>query len=793
VTIKPVLSAPYALLGFLFLLGVGLFAFYLWMYFQEARHARRLTGRQQFLLWTLRVVVAALALLALARPGLRMTETEERLPVVAFVNDVSGSMGFPASRGNPLVAGMPRKEQTRFSASQVAVQKLQERLTRTHNCKVYTFSETAGLLKALEYRPEADIAPAPRTDIYAPSMRASGGYTNLYDAIHDVLRMEAGNKISGIVLLTDGRDTGDKDARARKSAELVRVLKKEGIPIHPVVFGTEFPLRDLRIDEVIVGAEASKGDVLKFRVNVTNQISNGLEPKLTLYEQGEPVATKTLRLRRGQNTVSIATIPDIEGLREFRLQLPTYPDEVNTKNNEAVVHVKVVKRTLRVVLIADRPSREYLYMVPALLRDPVVKLSCYLQSADVDYTHQGNANIDRLPRTVKEWENFDVAVLMDPDPNGITNQQVQGLENMVNRGGGLVIMAGRNNGLAKLIQVHATRVRGLLPVEIDKNLYPNYDKYYEKAFDTARTTLGKGHPIMFAASDEELNEQLWKTFPRFYWHHPVQGPKPKAIVLLERESGGPDGGSCLMAVQRYGEGAVCFSALDSFWRWRYPYESFDYDRLWTRIVRYLGETRLMGTQQQVALGTDRRTYSPGEQVEITLQILDPALMAQLAGEQVFVSVTSPRGDKTMVQLQPARDGRPAYQGTYGAKAVGSMLVQARQIRPEGPSDQKPLFDVKHSFRVKMQSLEDKDTSADIEGMRELAAATNGVSTTYRTIGEVDTLAEKIPTERQTLEKTVTKEVVFDWVGGVPSFVVFFALFVVLISSEWSLRKWWGLL
>jgi hypothetical protein len=78
-------------------------------------------------------------------------------------------------------------------------------------------------------------------------------------------------------------------------------------------------------------------------------------------------------------------------------------------------------------------------------------------------------------------------------------------------------------------------------------------------------------------------------------------------------------------------------------------------------------------------------------------------------------------------------------------------------------------------------------------MRERAAATNGVSTTYRTIGEVDTLAEKIPTERQTLEKTVTKEVVFDWVGGVPSFVVFFALFVVLISSEWSLRKWWGLL
>jgi hypothetical protein len=35
------------------------------------------------------------------------------------------------------------------------------------------------------------------------------------------------------------------------------------------------------------------------------------------------------------------------------------------------------------------------------------------------------------------------------------------------------------------------------------------------------------------------------------------------------------------------------------WCGRYPNESYDYDRFWTNIIRYLGETRLRGTQQQV--------------------------------------------------------------------------------------------------------------------------------------------------------------------------------------------------
>ncbi|MBP7830297.1 MAG: hypothetical protein KA248_10305, partial [Kiritimatiellae bacterium] len=98
------------------------------------------------------------------------------------------------------------------------------------------------------------------------------------------------------------------------------------------------------------------------------------------------------------------------------------------------------------LLIACEPNREYLYLVPALLRDPVINLSCYLQSADIDYIHQGNTNIEKPPQTEADWRRYDVAVLMDVDPNGLSVQQVAGLEEMVGKGGGLLIIGGRVQG-----------------------------------------------------------------------------------------------------------------------------------------------------------------------------------------------------------------------------------------------------------------------------------------------------------------------------------------------------------
>ena len=194
---------------------------------------------------------------------------------------------------------------------------------------------------------------------------------------------------------------------------------------------------------------------------------------------------------------------------------------------------------------------------------------------------------------------------------------------------------------------------------------------------------------------------------------------------------------------------------------------------------------MLGTQQQVSLTTDQRSYSPGEDVEIALRVLDPALFAQLEDQQIHVSITGRDNDKYMVPMSPDTSGEPVYLGTYRARRVGDMTIQSRQAAPDADSEAKPLFDVKHGFQVRVQSLENKDTSADLVAMQTLSEHTGGRHFNYRTMSDLDSLVDAIPTDPQVLTEVETIEM---WDG-----VTFLTIFLLLVSVELCLRKWWGLL
>lgn len=785
---KPHLLTNETLTVFLLMLGAASVLFYLYLYRQESKNAQKLTPGKLWSMRLLRVLAALMVLLALARPALTRVNEDERPPVVAFLVDESLSMGFPEDPANVLAQELSRDQRGRYYAAQKGLEKLLAPLSLTHDVKVYTFSDTSKLMKTLPQRVNEEQPLMAMSEVFESQSKPTGEYSNVGDGISDVMRDLSANKISGLVVCSDFRQTGGtplKDVAVR--------AKDNGIPVHTVVFGTEFPLRDLRIDEVIVPAEASLGDVLTFTLKVTNQISAGLRVKLTLDEYDSKTekyaqrGIRTLTLNRGQNTVTIATIPNVEGIRKFKLELPVQADEVDKDNNIQIVHVEVVKRTIRTLLIAGQPTLEYFYMVPALLRDPVVELSVWLQSADVDYTQQGNKPLkkEKLPETLQEWQEFDVVMLYDADPNHITPQQIGHIEDMVSKGGGLMVIGGRSQGLAKFLQVHATKMRQLLPVDIDNNQYPILDKHWSEPFVIERTPQAKNHPILAASTDEKLNEDLWKTFPKFYWHHPVKAAKPKALVMLERTSGGGDDGSVVMALMRYNNGSVFYSGINELWRWRFPYESYDYDRLWTRIIRYLGEAKLHGTQQNVALSTDRRTYAPGEDVSLTLRVLDYALWQQLQNQPVYVKITTPEGAESMVPMKPDTGGVPTYRGIYKAKQVGSMLAHSKQMPPDATTEAKPLFEVKHTFAVKMQSLEYVDTSSDLDTAQLVSDDTGGKSYTYKNMRDLEQLAKEIPADPQVVTTEEQFEL-WDQLG-------YLIMFLVFVATEWCLRKLWGLL
>lgn len=758
------------------LLGIGAIVFIYYIYQVDAKNALVIKGWKKVALWSFRVIIALMILFALGKPSVTLTEEKKYDPIMAFVVDQSSSMNFPDETTNSVVKNSPKSERTRFNAAKTVINQLYPELHKTHDIKVYGFSDTINLINATNKAKDSNEEV--KSDIFTPNTKSDGEYSNVGDGLQDTLRELSANQISGIVFLSDGRETGGDPIK-----NVIERVAKGGVPVHTITFGSEFPLRDLAIDEVLAPAEASLGDALTFTVKITNQISSNLQTTLSVFEEGELVSEKVLDLKRGMTEILVTVVPEVEGTRKFELKLPVQPDEVNIKNNENVTHVVVIKRTLRVLVIAGNPSLEYYYLVPALLRDPIVDVSCFLQSADVDYTHQGNRGIKEIPKTQKDWEEYDVVVMMDVDPAGITPPQVNGLEALVNKGGGLLVISGLTNGVAKFIQIHGAKIRSMLPVEIDPNYFANFDEIFSTPFKMVRTGLGRGHPILMASSNEAINKEVWSTFPEFFWSQPVKGTKPGAITLLEREGGGKE--ATVMAIHRYGEGAVFFTGIGDFWRWRFPYENYDYDRFWVRAIRYLGETKLLGSQKQAVLSTDRKVYNPGEKVILSLRLLDPALLEQLKGQQIKVKVETPDKESQNVVLQPDKSGEPVYRGEYMAKGAGSVLAECRQAAPGGDSQQKALFEVKTSFKVERISLEDKDTSADLEIMKRLADKTGGLAFNYNNMTTVGSLVKTIPSDPQVITRDKSTEV---W-DSLP----FLLIFIVFICVEWSLRKWWGLL
>lgn len=774
---RPIFSDPWLPAWVLLALAVLIFIFYRGVC---RRDGRRLRAGQVRALYALRIALAAGVLLMLLRPALDILSGEKRPPVVALLVDESLSMTLPVEHDNPLLdrrVGGHLAGRSRYAVAAEAAARLAEPLAATHRVKLFTFSDKLDLVKDLAHGGQG-AAEAVRGALKAPS----GEHTNVADAVAQALSGELErSKVSAIVLISDGRPT---DAAGFEPA--ARAARERGIAIHTVTCGTEEPLRDLAIEHLIAPEEASLNDVMAVRVAIRNHIRPNLAVELKVLEEGQQVAAQELTLAWGRNDRIVTATPRVTGERKFAIVLPEFPDELTYENNRKDFTVSVVERELRVLFIAGSPSIEYHFMVQSLSRDPIINVSGWLQSADINYLQPGDTPLERLPRSLRDWEEYHVAILYDVDPNQLSNEQETSLEALVRGGGGLLFVAGRTHGMDKLLQVRGPRMAALLPVEIDRDRRSDHEDFFETPFRAERTEAGRKHPIFRFEMDERANDEVWATLPTFYWHHPALAAKPTAVSLLERV--GPDAGRgrVLMALQRYEKGVVFYTGLQTLWRWRYPYENYDYDRFWRQLVRYLSEAKLLGAQKQVALYTDKATYSPGENVQITLAVLDPALLNQLRQESLVATVVEESGGELRVPMRPvAGEGMAEYRAEYRARRVGRYKANVQHALARGSSDRRPLFNESRPFDVELQSLEFLNPTADPAAMARLAAATGGKAFARQGLRDLAALANDIPREPQVVALRTVEDF---WDSP-----LFLLIFLGIICTEWVLRKKWELI
>jgi len=229
-----------------------------------------------------------------------------------------------------------------------------------------------------------------------------------------------------------------------------------------------------------------------------------------------------------------------------------------------------------------------------------------------------------------------------------------------------------------------------------------------------------------------------------------------------------------LVLGRYGAGRTLFSGIDDSWRWRFYTGEAVFDTYWIQQFRYLARSKKLG-QRKLTFQTFRPAYELGEQVKLSLKVLDPQLLTQLP-EMIPVEIMGGDGKTAYRENLVRQEGQiDLYLASYTADKIGKFQAVLPPIA--GGVDTMDL-----PFEVNVPRLELTQPQVDRTFLTRLAAETNGKS---YDLDQAVRLATDIPSAAKQIPVEISEPI---WNKNRA-----LVLFVLLITAEWVLRKVYGML
>jgi len=386
-----------------------------------------------------------------------------------------------------------------------------------------------------------------------------------------------------------------------------------------------------------------------------------------------------------------------------------------------------------------------------------------------------------------------VVLFGDVDPRQFSDAQLQLVNDFVSKkGGGFGMIAGPRWSPG---QFKNTPIEAILPVSIGKTETEDARGSITQGFRPVLTKTGADSSIFRFYADRATNEKFLRDDiqPVFWFCRGITVKPGVGEVYAEHPTEtGPDGRKApILVLGRFGGGRTLFSAIDDSWRWRFYTGESVFDTYWVQQIRYLARSKKLG-QRRLTLTSSRPNYELGEQVRLNLRVLDPQLLQQLpeqirvdieedansADTQPTTAMTQATGrtltrQETLVRQEGQND---LYAASFTADRVGRFVAKLPPIA--GGVDALDL-----PIEVIVPRLELNQPQVDRSALSRLASETMGQ------VVEVDQAAEKLPQMIPSAAKTIPIEInrpLWDAPLGL-------ILFVLLITTEWVLRKVYGML
>ena len=561
--------------------------------------------------------------------------------------------------------------------------------------------------------------------------------TDLNAGLSQVLDTHA--NLRGVVLLSDGDwNIGNSPVEAATR------FRMRGIPVFAVGVGSKVPLPDLELVSMDAPTYAVVNKQLRIPFVVRSTLGQDRDVNVTLSINKKSTVSKLIRVpAMSQAQENMVWTPPAVGDYTLTMRIPRDTQELIPENNEISVPISVRKEQLKVLVVESYPRWEYRYLRNALERDPGVELTCLLFHPKLPKVGGGRSYIKSFP-TTNELSRYDVVFLGDVgvEKKQLTIEQARDLRQLVSaQASGLVFMPGRTG-------MHESLMSGpladLYPVVLDAATPYGVGSGTQGYF--ALTQLGQRSLLTRLGETAEINRQVWRTLPGFYWYAGVKRAKAGTETLaVHGEVATTSGRVPLIVTKTYGAGKVLFMGTDSAWRWRQGVEDKYHYRFWSQVARW------MAYRRQMAQGESMRLfYSPDrphvdDAVMLNANVNDP-LGSPLDKGSVVVQAISPSGKTQTIRLQPGEgDAMGLFTGSFVPKESGNYRLVASSTET-GASVQTDLS-------VQGLNREQQGRLARFEVLDEIAKITDGklvpVSEVRNLLDYLAVLPEPEPTVHRT--------------------------------------------
>ena len=582
-----------------------------------------------------------------------------------------------------------------------------------------------------------------------------------------------GRPLAGLVLVSDGGDTGGDDLGEIAAGDLG--------PVYTVGLGPAGDFPDVEVTALTASAATVAGSAVELVAEVVSRSGAPDPVPVRLLEGGRLIEVQRITppASAAPLRATFRVTPSGGAATVYTVEIPPAPGETVAENNRRSVLVQPPARLRRLLLVEGAPGHEHSFLKrvwladPGLTLDAVVRKGLNEQGEQTFYVQGDPARTAALasgfPDSREALFEYDALVFANVEPAYFRPAQLEWTAEFVaERGGGLLLLGGvtlEDEGFA------GSAIEAAIPVELsDRGRRVTAAGRFANRHKLLLTADGAAHPMLRLGPDAAATEAGWQAAPALAGSISLGGPRPGASVLAL--VGRPEGGAGpLVAVQRYGRGRSMVFAGEASWRWKMllPSDSSTYDLFWRQAARWLTAE----APPRLALSAPAGR-APGEQIDLDVRVLDAAYRPR-PDTPPAVEVTTPSGEVLAVDAVLAERAAGRYAGRFRAADAGVYRIEARSA-PGGED----ALSATRWLLVGGADPEFADPRPDDALLRRVAAGSGGA---YLAVSEAGDLGRLLRAEAAP-PPPVTREL---WHGVWP-----FLLLVGLLTAEWSLRRAWGM-